>query len=90
MRPTRGLCGDGCCRTLRAEVIKPSAGAPEHLLENVAALRVPLPDRDMRVRMVRCMETIPGFDKPDRMTWYPEKTYPGVIGRAQRELRSRA
>src|ERR671916_553591 len=47
----------------------------------------PLPDRDMRARMVRYLETIPGFDTLDEMPWYPDKTYPGVIGRAQRELR---
>jgi hypothetical protein len=38
---------------------------------------------------VRYMETIPGFDTLDELPWYPERTYPGVIGRAQRELRSR-
>lgn len=67
----------------------PATANPEHLLENVAAMRGPLPDREMRVRMVHHMETIPGFDKLDEMPWYPDKTYPGVIGRAQRELRSR-
>jgi hypothetical protein len=35
------------------------------------------------------MESIPGFDGLDAMPWYPGKTYPGVIGRAQGELRSR-
>ena len=67
----------------------PATANPEHLLENVAAMRGPLPDPDMRVRMVRHMETIPGFDTLDQMPWYPDKTYSGVIGRAQRELRSR-
>jgi diketogulonate reductase-like aldo/keto reductase len=67
----------------------PATADPAHLLENVAAMRGPLPDRDMRMRMVRHMETIPGFDTLDEMPWYPDKTYPGVIGRAQRELRSR-
>jgi diketogulonate reductase-like aldo/keto reductase len=66
----------------------PATANPEHLLENMAAMRGPLPDHDMRVRMVRYLETIPGFDKLDQMPWYPEKTYPGVICRAQRELRS--
>ena len=33
---------------------------PEHAAENVAALRGELPDREMRQRMVRHMETIPG------------------------------
>ena len=52
-------------------------------------MRGSLLDRDMRVRMVRHMETMPGFDKLDEMPWYPDKPYPGVIGQAQRELRSR-
>jgi diketogulonate reductase-like aldo/keto reductase len=67
----------------------PATANPEHLLENIAAMRGPLPDRDTRVRMVRHMETIPGFNELGEMPWYPEKAYPGVIGRAQRELRSR-
>src|ERR687896_332343 len=67
----------------------PATANPEHLSENIAAMRGPLPDRDMRARMVRYMETIPGFDTLDEMPWYPDKTYPGVIGRAQRELRRR-
>src|SRR5918999_1166065 len=67
----------------------PATASPEHLSENIAAMRGPLPDRDMRARMVRYMETIPGFDTLDEMPWYPDKTYPGVIGRAQRELRRR-
>ena len=52
-------------------------------------MRGPLPDHETRVRMVQYMETIPGFDTLDQMPWYPEKRYPGVIGRAQLELRSR-
>jgi diketogulonate reductase-like aldo/keto reductase len=67
----------------------PATANPEHVSENVAAMRGPLPDAEMRQRMVRHMETIPGFDKLAQMPWYPDKTYPGVIGRAQQELRSR-
>lgn len=67
----------------------PSTSNPDHLTENVAAMRGPLPDREMRARMVRHMETIPGFDKLASMPWYPDKTYPGVIGQKQRELRGR-
>jgi diketogulonate reductase-like aldo/keto reductase len=62
---------------------------PDHLTENVGALRGPLPDREMRTRMVRHMETIPGFDRLAQMAWYPGKHYPGVIARAQNELRAR-
>jgi hypothetical protein len=52
-------------------------------------MRGPLPDREIRARMLRHMESIPGFDGLAAMPWYPGKTYPGVIGRAQAELRSR-
>jgi diketogulonate reductase-like aldo/keto reductase len=62
---------------------------PNHAAENASALRGPLPDREMRSRMVRHMETIPGFDRLAEMPWYPDKRYPGVIGRAQRALRAR-
>ncbi len=68
----------------------PSTSNPEHQTENNAALRGPLPDREMRARMVRHMETIPGFDKLATMPWYPGKNYPGVIGQAQRGIRARA
>jgi diketogulonate reductase-like aldo/keto reductase len=67
----------------------PATSNPDHLMENVGAMRGPLPDRAMRARMLRHMESIPGFDRLDSMPWYPGKSYPGVIGRAQAELRSR-
>ncbi|HEX2116525.1 MAG TPA: aldo/keto reductase, partial [Alphaproteobacteria bacterium] len=63
---------------------------PEHAAENVGALREPLPDREMRARMVRHMESIPGFDRIAQMPWYPDKRYSGIIGRAQSELRARS
>jgi diketogulonate reductase-like aldo/keto reductase len=62
---------------------------PEHAKENVGALRGPLPDREMRQRMVRHMETIPRFADVARMQWYPDKRYAGLIGRAQSEIRAR-
>lgn len=67
----------------------PATADPAHAAENIAALRGPLPDRAMRERMRQHMETIPGFLELDRMPWYPEKRYPGVIGRAQAALRAR-
>jgi diketogulonate reductase-like aldo/keto reductase len=66
-----------------------ATSAPAHASENVAALRGPMPDAALRQRMVRHMETIPGFDKLADMPWYPGKRYPGIIGRAQAELRAR-
>ena len=53
----------------------PATSNPAHLAENVAAMRGPLPDPDMRERMRRHMETIPGFDQIGSMPWYPDKTY---------------
>jgi diketogulonate reductase-like aldo/keto reductase len=70
----------------------PATSNPDHLMENISAMRGPLPDREMRSRMVRHMESITGFAELDRLaagSWYPGKTYPGLIGRAQAELRSR-
>lgn len=67
----------------------PATTNPAHLRENMAALTGPLPDPAMRERMVRHMETIPGFDTLDRMPMYPGKRYPGIIARAQAELRRR-
>jgi diketogulonate reductase-like aldo/keto reductase len=63
---------------------------PDHAAQNVGALPGPLPDAEMRTRMVRHMETIPGFDRIAEMPWYPDKRYPGVIGRAQGDLRARS
>jgi aryl-alcohol dehydrogenase-like predicted oxidoreductase len=65
---------------------------PKHAAENVAALRGPLPDAALRARMVRHMETIPGFDGLLRTAWYPDKQgqYQGLIRRAQAQLRQRS
>jgi diketogulonate reductase-like aldo/keto reductase len=68
----------------------PSTSNPDHATENVGALRGPLPGREMRARMVQHMETISGFDRIAEMPWYPDKRYPGVIGRSQSELRARS
>lgn len=57
-------------------------------MENMGALRGPLPDREMR-RRVRRMESTTGFDRIGEMPWYPGKSYRGVVGRAQAELRAR-
>jgi len=40
-----------------------------------------------RARMVRHMETIPGFDRLAAMPPYPGKTFNGVIRRAQSRRR---
>jgi hypothetical protein len=58
-------------------------------LENVAAMRGPLPDAAMRARMVRYMEAMPGFDQLAETPWYPGKTFPGVISQAQQAVKAR-
>jgi diketogulonate reductase-like aldo/keto reductase len=63
---------------------------PDHLDENVGALRGPLLDSEMRARMVRHMQGIPGFDQIARIPWCPDKRYPGVINRALSATRARA
>jgi len=64
---------------------------PDHAAENVGALRGPVPDQAMRQRMVRHMESIPGFNGLASMPWYPDKQamYQGVIRRSQAQLRQR-
>ncbi|MFG1942949.1 aldo/keto reductase [Nonomuraea sp. NPDC048826] len=68
----------------------PATSNPDHLAENVAAMRGPLPDQDTRERMVRHMETIPGFDRLAAMPWYPGKSYAGLVSRSQAALRARS
>ena len=69
-----------------------STANPVHAAENVGALRGELPDRSMRERMVRHMQTIPGFDRLASMPWYPDKQqqYQGLIRRSQGLLRARS
>jgi hypothetical protein len=45
-------------------------------------MRGKLPDQEMRIRMVKFMETIPGFDKLQEVPAYPGKAYNGYIRRA--------
>jgi len=59
----------------------PATTNPDHQTENIGALRGPLPDQVMRARMVKHMETIPGFDKLAEMPPYPGKTFVGVVKR---------
>ena len=67
----------------------PSTSDPAHARENIGALTGPLPTPAMRERMVRHMESIPGFAGIASMPWYPGKQYQGTIRRAQADLRAR-
>ncbi|MFI6084651.1 aldo/keto reductase [Streptomyces sp. NPDC051217] len=71
-------------------VALPATSNRQHVLENHAAMRGPLPDPDTRERMVRHMETIPAFGRIATVPWYPGKNYPGVISTAQEKLRRRS
>lgn len=64
---------------------------PDHMTDNLQAMRGPLPDASMRQRMVRHMETIPGFDAIGSMPWYPGKDdlHRGQIRQAQALAHSR-
>lgn len=62
---------------------------PDHVVDNLEAMRGPLPDAPMRARMLDHLQAMPGFDRLESTPWYPDKRYPGVIGRAQAELRAR-
>ena len=71
----------------------PATSNPEHQTENNGALLGDLPDAAIRERMVKYMETIPGFDKLASMPWYPGKNYDGTIrreakGKMLRRIRS--
>jgi diketogulonate reductase-like aldo/keto reductase len=70
-------------------VALPATTKPDHLVENTAAMRGPLPDAAMRKRMVAHMETIPGFATLAAMPWYPGKSFRGVIAQGQAAIRSR-
>jgi diketogulonate reductase-like aldo/keto reductase len=70
----------------------PATSNPEHVLENVGAMRGELPDEQMRARMVAFMEELPGFaelNEKGAASWYPDKNYNGLVGQAQAELRER-
>lgn len=57
----------------------PATTNPNHVAENMRALRGPLPDNKMRARMVKHMESIPGFDKLTQSPWYPGKQFSGLV-----------
>lgn len=64
---------------------------PDHIIDNLMAMRGPLPDATMRRRMVAHMETISGFGTIANMPWYPgkERQYQGLIRTAQTRARER-
>jgi diketogulonate reductase-like aldo/keto reductase len=57
----------------------PATTNPDHVVENMGALRGSLPDNSMRTRMVKHMESLPGFDKLLQTSWYPGKNFNGLV-----------
>ncbi|NMF63338.1 aldo/keto reductase [Brasilonema octagenarum UFV-E1] len=57
----------------------PATTNPNHVVENMGALRGSLPDKSMRTRMVKHMESLPGFEKLLQTPWYPGKTFNGLV-----------
>lgn len=57
----------------------PATTNPNHVAENMGALKGSLPDNSMRARMVKHMESVPGFDKLLQTPWYPGKTFNGLV-----------
>lgn len=51
----------------------PATANPNHVADNMGALRGELPDRQMRARMLRHMESIPGFSTLDALPFYPAR-----------------
>lgn len=64
---------------------------PDHMSDNLQAMRGPLPDEAMRRRMVAHMEAVPGFSSIGTMPWYPgkDRLYSGLIRDAQTNARNR-
>jgi diketogulonate reductase-like aldo/keto reductase len=63
----------------------PATTNPKHQADNIGALKGPLPDEEMRIRILKHMETIPDFDKVAKMPAYPGKTFDGVVKRGPRK-----
>lgn len=57
----------------------PATTNPDHVVQNIGAMRGPLPDQAMRSRMVQHMESLPGFDSLAQMPWYPGKQFSGQV-----------
>jgi diketogulonate reductase-like aldo/keto reductase len=57
----------------------PATTNPNHVVQNMGALRGAMPDPAMRTRMVQHMESLPGFDKITQTPWYPGKQFSGLV-----------
>lgn len=71
-------------------VALPATSVPDHVVDNMAAGRGPMPDTAMRARMLEHMQAIPGFDKVTEQPWYPGKRYPGIVNRDMAAIQARS
>ncbi|MFW0149830.1 aldo/keto reductase [Mycobacterium sp. smrl_JER01] len=70
--------------------VLPATSNPEHLADNMAAGHGPLPDPQMRARMLDHLRAMPGFDQLTSQPWYPGKQYAGIINRDMSAIRARS
>jgi hypothetical protein len=57
----------------------PATTNPDHVAQNMGALKGVLPDNAMRARMVEHMESLPGFDKLTQTPPYLGKQFTGLV-----------
>lgn len=57
----------------------PATTNPSHAVENMGALRGPLPDNEMRTRMIQHMQSLPDFDRIGTTPPYPGKQFAGLV-----------
>jgi hypothetical protein len=65
----------------------PAITNPGHMSENVGALRGPLLDAEMRARLVRHVESMPGFNKAAEMACYRGTQFHGAVRSPSRPAR---
>lgn len=70
--------------------VLPATSDPDHVTENLKALRGPLPDPELRSRLVAELSVLDGFKELARMPWYPGKSYRGLVSRGQQRIRDRS
>ncbi len=57
----------------------PATKNPDSMAQNLKAMGGVLTDKAMRPRMMKPMESLPGFDKLAQMPLYPDKQFAGLV-----------
>lgn len=71
------------CTTRSTHGLRRSGSSPQRPNAAPLSSKGPLPDKEMRARIVRHMETLPGFDTLAELPWSSRKQFKAVINRAQ-------